>query len=269
MPQRAPSSCHRPGCPGLVRNGVCSACGPLRTSRDTAFDDRRGSSSERGYDVRWQRLRRMVLSAQPLCVECQRQGSTTLAVDVDHIIPIAQGGAVLDETNLQPLCRSCHNRKTRNEQRHGETTVQVILVCGPPGSGKTTFVASRKRWGDLVVDFDALYAALSGLPWYEKPAALMPFVCAARDIVLARLRTSSDVAQAWVISSEANAQARAQLAQQVGAMETIVLAVGANECLRRIDADPRRSGQLLAWSPIVHKWWREYAGNAGETEVRG
>ena len=30
MPTRAPSACRRPGCPGLVRNGVCSRCGPLR-----------------------------------------------------------------------------------------------------------------------------------------------------------------------------------------------------------------------------------------------
>jgi 5-methylcytosine-specific restriction protein A len=34
------------------------------------------------------------------------------ATHVDHIRPIADGGAGLDPTNLQSLCASCHSRKT-------------------------------------------------------------------------------------------------------------------------------------------------------------
>lgn len=36
---------------------------------------------------------------------------------VDHIVPIKKGGAELDESNLQPLCHSCHNKKTYYENR--------------------------------------------------------------------------------------------------------------------------------------------------------
>jgi 5-methylcytosine-specific restriction protein A len=54
----------------------------------------------------------MVLPA--LCVECQRQGRIVAATDVDHIVARRHGG---DDSfaNLQPLCHSCHSKKTQQE----------------------------------------------------------------------------------------------------------------------------------------------------------
>jgi 5-methylcytosine-specific restriction protein A len=62
-----------------------------------------------------------VLSRNPLCVECERQGRITPATVVDHIIP-HKGNLELfwDEDNLQALCKPCHDRKTAKEGRWGE-----------------------------------------------------------------------------------------------------------------------------------------------------
>lgn len=39
-----------------------------------------------------------------------------LADLVDHIVPITEGGAVFEESNLQALCYSCHRVKTSCER---------------------------------------------------------------------------------------------------------------------------------------------------------
>lgn len=49
---------------------------------------------------------------QPLCVQCG-----AIATDLDHIVPIEQGGAIWDRSNHQSLCRSCHSAKTSAEVR--------------------------------------------------------------------------------------------------------------------------------------------------------
>ena len=61
--------------------------------------------------ARWRRLRDYFIARHPLCAECLKNGVITPAVIVDHIVPIAEGGAELDESNLQSLCPACHNRK--------------------------------------------------------------------------------------------------------------------------------------------------------------
>lgn len=111
MPQRAPSACRRPGCRGIVRNGVCSVCGPLRRQSQVAHDERRGTAASRGYGRRWRKVRAMVLGQHPVCAECERQGRVTLATDVHHKIAKRDGG--LDTfDNLEPLCHRCHSRIT-------------------------------------------------------------------------------------------------------------------------------------------------------------
>jgi 5-methylcytosine-specific restriction protein A len=71
--------------------------------------------------ARWQRLRKKVLLAHPLCVECERQGRITPATVADHIVP-HKGNLELfwDEENLQTLCKQCHDRKTTKEGRWGK-----------------------------------------------------------------------------------------------------------------------------------------------------
>lgn len=111
MPPRPPSACPHPGCPGLVRDGECSRCGPLRKPRQAAYDDTRGTASQRGYDRHWQRIRRAFLVEHPLCAACERAGRVSVATDVHHKIARRNGGSDAPE-NLEPLCHACHSRIT-------------------------------------------------------------------------------------------------------------------------------------------------------------
>lgn len=106
-------SCKKGGCPGVVRDSVCTVCGPLVKARRKEHDQRRGSAARRGYGRNWQKVRDMHLAEFPLCVECLVEGKTVLATDVDHIVRRRDGGSDGDG-NLQSLCHSHHSRKTRD-----------------------------------------------------------------------------------------------------------------------------------------------------------
>jgi hypothetical protein len=81
------------------------------------------------YDLAvWHRLRAKQLDDEPLCRHCKARGIVELATDVDHIVPIARGGAELDQSNLQSLCHLCHTRKTISENGGN-----VRIGCGLDG----------------------------------------------------------------------------------------------------------------------------------------
>lgn len=73
--------------------------------------DSRPSAARRGYGPNWRKFRLIVLARRPVCECCQRAAAS----HVDHIRPIADGGDIYDERNLQCLCHSCHSRKTATQ----------------------------------------------------------------------------------------------------------------------------------------------------------
>ena len=63
----------------------------------------------------WRATRNYYIQMHPLCEECSRQNKTTGGYCVDHIKPISMGGHRTDRSNLQPLCRKCHDKKSSQE----------------------------------------------------------------------------------------------------------------------------------------------------------
>lgn len=73
------------------------------------------SRHARGYGADWDRIRARVLSRDKhLCQVCLKAGRYTLATEVDHIQPRAQGGTD-DDDNLQAIDKACHAAKTADE----------------------------------------------------------------------------------------------------------------------------------------------------------
>lgn len=67
----------------------------------------------------WRRTRERILDRdQRLCQPCLASGWVTLATEVDHIRPRAEGGRD-DDSNLQAICSACHASKTSAEQARG------------------------------------------------------------------------------------------------------------------------------------------------------
>ena len=107
------TGCHITGCPHLSieHSGFCEE--HLRERRRDA-DKKRGTAVERGYDYRWQQIRKQVLKTEPLCRECIKQNKVVAATEVHHIDGDVRN---MDWNNLSPLCHDCHSRITAKAHR--------------------------------------------------------------------------------------------------------------------------------------------------------
>ncbi len=118
MPSAAPRPCRHPGCSQLVRDGggYCAQHKRIKQEISKQADKDRGTSAQRGYGYKWQKLRANYLASHPLCVACKKTGLLKVAEVVDHIVPHKGDMALFwDSGNWQPLCKTCHDRKTATE----------------------------------------------------------------------------------------------------------------------------------------------------------
>ena len=195
-------------------------------------------------------LRKSILARDcELCQVCFAAGRVTLAREVDHIVSKEMGGSN-DPSNLQSICKPCHQLKTQIEAAHGsrpisyfpewlpESSVPVTVVCGPPGSGKSTYVRQRAKSSDLVIDLDDIAARAHGLPIYHASVDQLRSAVRARNAMLAGLKDGHSYIAAWLIVSGEQAEHQAFWRRKYGTV--VVLDTPADECIRRIEADTRR-----------------------------
>ena len=112
------SPCQHPGCGQFAVSGnrFCVRHLEQLKQENRLRDRQRGTRTERGYSNVWLKSAKLFLTQHPLCAECLRQGKTTPATEVDHIVP-HKGNQKLfwDSQNWQALCHECHSRKTATE----------------------------------------------------------------------------------------------------------------------------------------------------------
>jgi len=155
-------------------------------------DERRGTAAERGYGRAWQRARAEYLKNNPLCVMHLARNEVEAAAVVDHVVP-HRGDMVAfwEVANWQALCKRCHDRKTMKYDSNYNPMQERkrIVVCGAPGSGKTTWIESQRRPGDLVYDMDAMAAAMFQCPTYPRPAHVFDAMLRLREWCVAMANT--------------------------------------------------------------------------------
>jgi hypothetical protein len=127
-----------------------------------------------------------------------------------------------------------------------------FVVCGPPASGKTTWVNQRRSGTSLAWDFDGLVAHMTSMPFRHRPAELIGAFEAMRDALCGWLATHPTDAQIFIlIYSREKAKA---IAEQIVA-ELVVLDTPEATCIDRVRRDPVRSRQFEKQVRSIRAWF--------------
>lgn len=213
--------------------------------------------------VRWRKFRPIIIADRaPICVDCHRVITNSKEIEIDHdpieLTPenVNDPKISLNPDNVKIRCHDCHNRR-HNRFCH-KVEQGVFLVYGPPLSGKTTYVLNNMQHGDLVVDMDKLYSAISLLPEYDKPNELLKNVLGARDLLIDNIKTRyGKWRSAWIVGTYPDKYQREQIADATGA--TIIFCEATKEeCLLRLEADEGRRNRREEWIEYIDRWFERY-----------
>jgi len=120
MPTAPPRACH--ACGAARPAGEACDCATARATR-RVHDTHRGTRQSRGYSNAWVAYARTFRDRFPYCgqradgtfssehSQCWRAGRRVHGDCVDHIVPLRDGGALLDPSNHQTLCTRCNTEK--------------------------------------------------------------------------------------------------------------------------------------------------------------
>ena len=224
-----------------------------------------------------QEIRTAHFRERPLCVACEKLGIVSLAVELDHVVALVNGGVESHDpfVNRQGLCVDHHRIKSREDlalsRRAGpnalsdaatlrrmpkgvrKSRIPVTIVSGAAGSGKSTYLRQHVGPNDVVIDLDAIQQELSGLPEHHTGGKWVALSLDERNRRLRALADDTTHDRAWFVIAAPVPQERAWWAETLGA-ELVVMRTPLQECIRRIQADPARAGHTDRMIAAARAW---------------
>ena len=206
--------------------------------------------------------RSMQHDGQIVCENCGRIIKSSGEAEVDHIkeltmLNLNDYGISLNPGNTRILCHTCHDIK--HERFGTKRERNVTIVYGAPLSGKASYVRNNMVRGDLIVDMDRLFSAVSFFDLYDKPEILKQNVFAVRNLLIDNIKTRyGRFRNAWIIGGYPIKHDRERLANELGA-KLVFINSTKEDCLLRLAAgtDNRRY-QQAEWKRFIEKWFEEY-----------
>lgn len=186
------------------------------------------------------------------CSDCGRIIEDMGKLIGHHVVELTEDNVDDPNISLNPdkieiICFDCHNKRHR---RFGHKQ-GVYIVWGSPMAGKTTAVRQMMRYGDLIVDVDELWRAVTMQDLYIKPDNVRFNVFAVRDALYDQIKMRyGQWYDAYVIGGFPEKYERERTAEMLGA-ELIYCESTRDECLQRV-AD---GGKPEAWKKYISAWW--------------
>ena len=206
----------------------------------------------------WIDLRKTLIAERgSRCEHCGRVIPDTKDVIADHIVELTPDNVSdpmlsLNQNNVQLLCLDCHNLK---HHRFSHNSQSVYIVYGSPCAGKKTYVRHAMFRGDIMLELDVLYSAISGCVLHDKPDNVKQVVFHARDAILDAIATRlGNWTTAYVIGGYPAKGQRESLAKRLGA-KLMFIDTNKAECLARADTLGPFASQMKKY---VEKWWSAF-----------
>lgn len=195
------------------------------------------------------------------CQDCGRIIARSIDIIGHHKIELTPENVHDHMISLNPdlvdlVCFDCHNaahHRFGHQQSSG-----VYLVYGPPMAGKQAYVRQNMSRGDLVIDMDRLYAAVSMRPFYDKPEILFQNVIGIHNQLIDNVKTRlGKWHTAWIVGGYAEKFKREKLANDLGA-ELIYCEMSKEQCLHLLERDEERRFRQDEWTRYINKWFDQY-----------
>lgn len=212
---------------------------------------------------RWRDLRNvLIIQRHGICdrcgLDCSTDTSQLIAHHKKHLTDetLKDPNIAVNPDNIEILCPHCHALQ-HADRGFIKGRKQVFIVFGAPLSGKTTYVKENMEDGDLIVDMDYIYHAISLAPIHTHSVELQRTAFAVRDFLYDQIRMrNGNWTTAWVVASLPRKDERARLASRLGA-STILIEATQEECIRRLINDPS-DHRGIAFENVIRGWFRDY-----------
>ena len=206
----------------------------------------------------WRTLRqRLIVEAHFLCALCGdsylKDSSLLVAHHINELSPnnVTDPNVALNPRNIQIICRRCHDKIHRRFEFGGSRN--VYIVYGSPCAGKNTFVNQVSQRGDLIVDFDAIMAAISGCDFHFHVNALKRNVFAVRDALIEQIRLRiGNWHDAYIIGGYPRKLQREQLAAKLNA-ELIFIDIPREQA--KLNALASRGSLAEEFCTFIDRWF--------------
>jgi len=240
--------------------------------------------------MRWRRIARLQLRLEPWCAMCASEGHPGVPANVaDHIIPHRGDENLFWYGKLQSLCFHHHNSYKAEIERIGyvkvigndgwpldenhpantgkpafgfgipadikPSSIPTTLVCGPPASGKSTWVAKQIREsGDMSISLDECKVDVGGRMWDTDRHVLIRALDRRNDLL--RGLSQKSYGHAYIIAGAPTQKERNAWCAATGARHVVIANTPVDTCIARLYADPDRSHAIERLVPAVHRWHR-------------
>lgn len=136
------------------------------------------------------------------------------------------------------------------------------IICGLPGSGKTTYIKDNIKKGDLVFDYDEIQAALSFQPKHLTNKGIHPYITEILQNMVKRAKYDKNIDTVWIIRTIPDERFQSLFVNCN--VEYFYHATPMRECLSRINDDPERQQSDKNWFSMLMDLEREAMHGAYE-----